>query len=103
MPILFKNPNSRLTSETVDAFIDEIINEDNKPLSSAYLVKMSYYYDFEEHDRRKIENQLILLDYDFSWYWLNDWNEGQQNVIIYAVYCIDEIELLNNIGGREDD
>lgn len=95
MSMLFRNTPHH--EGQVDKFIDAFIYKDNCITSSAYLVSMSYYYDFEVNDPRRVENELILLDDDFNWYWFNDWDEGQQNVIIYAVYGIDELDLQDNI------
>lgn len=97
MPKIFTDLRN---TRPVNAFIDRIINKDNRISSCAYLVKMSYYYDWEKPSDP--QQELILFDENLDWYWLNDWFEGQQNVKIYAVEGINEFELQDNIYGIDE-
>lgn len=59
---------------------------------------MSFYYDFEADKPLNVETEVILMNDGLTdWEWFNDWYEGQQNVIIYSVYGVDEILLQNNV------
>lgn len=55
-----------------------------------YLVEVHYKYDFEDY--YTVSNEVLLFCND-HYAWLNDWNEGQENIKIYKFIAISEIEI----------
>lgn len=75
--------------------LDELFEILNKPtiIHQDYIVKLKYRYSFEE--RYTIENQ--ILEYDGSeneYIWLDDWNEGQDDVEVLGYIAVQDVQIL---------
>lgn len=84
----------------IDAFVNKWISE-HIGWHPAYLVKLNAWYSHQKEDPDMMENCLLLWEPGFqgSWHlaWDIDWYEGQQNVTIYAIYGIDDLDLQDNV------
>ena len=54
-----------------------------------FLVDLSYKYDFEKDYIR--ENVLLTEYIDDTWEWNTDWCEGQTDVIVHGIICVDDV------------
>lgn len=64
---------------------------DNEPRQD-YIVRLAYKYDWE--DKYIIDNE--LLEYDGchdDYVWLNDWDEGQQDVKVLGYISIYDVDV----------
>lgn len=70
---------------TLDEFYDQVdaVKADRFPL----IVKLKYKYTHETE--YTISNE-ILDYYDDMYIWVNDWNEGQQDVEVIAWISVDD-------------
>ena len=66
-------------------------------LDSAYLVKLRSWYWNERMEDSPIINELLEAEEIDEFIWYMDWYEGQQNVAIYAIYGINDLDLQDNI------
>lgn len=61
-----------------------------------YVVKILLKYDDEQEYRQT--NEILVYDYETdSFTWLNDWHEGEQNVIIAGIWAIDSLNIPNTL------
>lgn len=70
----------------------EILNK-STTIHQDYIVKLKYRYSFEE--QYTIENQ--ILEYDGSeneYIWLDDWNEGQDDVEVLGYIAVQDVQIL---------
>lgn len=66
-------------------------------LDIAYIVKLRAWYWNERMEDSPIFNEILeVQDLDY-FVWDNDWYEGQENVAIYAIYGIDDLDLQDNV------
>lgn len=75
--------------------LDELFKILDNPttIHQDYIVKLKYRYSFEE--RYTIENQ--ILEYDGSeneYVWLDDWNEGQDDVEVLGYIAVQDVQIL---------
>lgn len=71
--------------------IDEMFDELENKVRDTYIVTLKYKYDFEEN--YTIENH--ILEYDSvvdSYVWLNDWNEGQNDVEVLGYMLLGDVD-----------
>lgn len=56
------------------------------------------FYMKDDKDHYHFENVLLLVDSDMNYYWLNDWNEGQDYRIVafIPVNCVTSITIKEN-------
>ena len=80
------------------------VNEFNKylqtlPCIEEQLVRLRYKYDWE--DEWEYSNQILIVNMDVEGYycWLQDWNEGQEDVEILGCIALSDIDVptFNNI------
>lgn len=58
-----------------------------------YIVKLKYKYSFEE--QYTIENQILEYDGSMDEYiWLNDWNEGQEDVEVLGYVAVQDLKIV---------
>ena len=74
--------------------LDELFGILNKPttIHQDYIVKLMYKYSFET--KYTIENQ--ILEYDGSeneYVWLDDWNEGQDDVKVLGYIAVQDVQI----------
>lgn len=56
------------------------------------IVKINYKYDFESQYTES--NEILFWDFHTGDYvWDNDWNEGQQDIIIVGYVEIEDVEM----------
>lgn len=57
------------------------------------LVRLRYKYSWEDH--YTYSNEVLVLDFEQTdnYIWLNDWDEGQEDVIVLGYIAIDEIKI----------
>lgn len=63
-----------------------------------FIAKLAYCYPGEK--RYIEENQIMWFDSDGRMVWLDDWWEGQQNIMILGYVPLDDIELGVMIHGK---
>lgn len=70
----------------LEQLFEELKNKDVED----YIVTLKYKYD-NEH-KYTVENQLLLVDKDFSYIWNNDWNEGQTDIEVLGYCPVSEVK-----------
>lgn len=70
--------------------LDKEIEKYNKRLGyvSNYIVRIGYKYDYEKE--YVIDNEYLFWD-NGDYTWLNDWDEGQDDVILKGIISIDHV------------
>ena len=82
--------------DPIHEWVSEKILE-RRVLDTAYIVKLRAWYWNKSMEDSPIFNE-ILTAQDLDYFvWNNDWYEGQDNVGIYAIYGIDDLNLQNNV------
>lgn len=74
---------------------NEII--ERRVIDTSYIVKLRAWYSDERMEDSIIFNEIVDtagIDY---FVWENDWYEGQENVAIYAIYALNDLDLQDNI------
>ena len=72
---------------TLDEFFKQI---DNMPERGTLIVRLKYKYEWEKN--YEIQNEILEWDGTLSEYvWLNDWDEGQTDVIVLNYEFLDNI------------
>lgn len=57
-----------------------------------YIVRLAYKYNWEKE--YTVSNEILEYDGEHDYYiWLNDWDEGQQDVKVLGYICIDEVDV----------
>lgn len=73
--------------------------DNSKVLRTTYIVHLRMKYDYEtewEHTNELFEwENGDDKDYPEGWYWVNDWDEGQDQVEVLGCMDINEIEVEN--------
>ena len=70
---------------TLEDFFELLENK----IVTDYIVRIKLKYDHEEQYR--YTNELLLVDSDMSYYWNNDWNEGETDVTIVDFIAVDDV------------
>lgn len=61
-----------------------------------YVVKILLKYDHESLYRHT--NEILEYDYESdNFIWLNDWHEGEQDVIIAGIWAINDLKIPNTL------
>lgn len=66
---------------------------------SNYIVRIGYKYDYEKE--YFIDNEYLFCD-NGDYVWLNDWDEGQEDVILIGIISVDDV-FSPKQGGDEDE
>lgn len=78
-----------MTIEKFNEYTNNLCRED-------YVVKILLKYDHESMYRTL--NEILEYDYETdSFNWLNDWHEGEQDVIIAGIWAIDDLKIPNTL------
>ena len=54
------------------------------------IVRLKYKYTHE--DKWIYSNEILEYNANYGYMWLNDWNEGQQDVVVVGFVPVDKIE-----------
>ena len=74
--------------------LDELFKILDKPTTvhQDYIVKLKYKYSFEE--RYTIDNEILEYDgHEGEYMWLNDWNEGQDDVEVLGYIAVQDVQI----------
>lgn len=78
--------NTKMTLEQLYEELDMLPRED-------YIVCLKYKYDYEKE--YTIQNELLLIDENADYVWLNDWNEGQTDVEVLGYIAVSNVEVID--------
>ena len=71
--------------------LEKLFGELEKVPLEDQVVLLKLKYDYEEEYR--YTNQLLLVDENFEYYWLNDWNEGETDVEVIAFIPVSDVRI----------
>lgn len=69
--------------------LEDFFNMLNDMPIEPYIVTLEYKYDHE--DTYTIENQILDVDVSGDYVWLNDWNEGQEDVKVFGFIALSNV------------
>ena len=76
---------------TLEEFFDKLYND---RVCEDIIVRLKYKYSHE--DEWTYSNEILEYDGNYScgiYCWLNDWDEGQQDVVVLGYIPVDEIKI----------
>lgn len=71
--------------------LEKLFGELEKVPLEDQVVTLKIKYDYENEYR--YTNQLLLVDENFEYYWLNDWNEGETDVEVIAYIPVSDVRI----------
>ena len=86
-------------ADPVHEWVSEKILE-RRVLDTGYIVKLRAWYWNESMEDSPIFNEILEAPEIDYFIWDNDWYEGQENVAVYAIYGLNDLDLQDNI--KED-
>lgn len=64
------------------------------------IVRLKYKYNHE--DKWIYSNEVLEYNSNYGYIWLNDWNEGQQDVVVLGYIPVDEVKVHTQLMKKED-
>ena len=94
-----KHSDNQLNGMTRDQFFAKL---DDLPRDH-YIVKLAYKYSSERE--YYISNELLEYegDYTDSYVWVNDWDEGQQDVIVLGFAAVSDVDVVEGVSLLTED